>query len=101
MDDVSKSAVAHFLKNRDKWLRELANSRDLKHLSVRVGLHLAMRMTMRTQEAWPSIETISNDINASQRGVIGALDELTEEGFLGIERRRNKGNRYWLRFKWQ
>jgi biotin operon repressor len=101
MSEEAKALTAHYLRKRDKWLRDMADCLDLKPLSVRVGLHLALRMSLRNQEAWPSIETIAASIGASQRGVISALDELKEEGFLGIERKRNKGNRYWLRFRWE
>lgn len=91
----------HYLRNRDEWIRLVVDNHDLTHVQVRVALHLAMRMNIRTRDCWPSIETVAKSINASQRSVISALDVLRDEGLMGMERKRNKGNRYWLMFKWQ
>lgn len=100
-EKIPLTTHSHYLRKRDQWLRDIADCEQIKPLSVRVGLHIAMRMSVRNQEAWPSIETIAISIGASQRGVISALEELREEGFVGMERKRNRGNRYWLRFRWE
>jgi hypothetical protein len=101
MTDEQKPSAAHFLRNRDAWIRSVLECNELTHVQARVGVHLAMRMSVRTQFCWPSIETIATSIGASQRSVISSIDTLDELRFIGVERKRNLGNKYWLRFKWQ
>lgn len=101
MQETTPRKTPHFLRNRDEWIRMVNLSPDVSHVAARVAVNLAMRMNIRTRDAWPSIDTIAKDIGASPRSVISAIDQLVEEGFLGAERKRNKGNVYWLVFKWQ
>lgn len=104
--------VAAFLKNRDSWLRAVVEDRALSHATVRVAVHIAMRMNgARQSGAWPSTATIAESAGVSVRAVLYALDELcgldrktgdwTGRRYLTIERKRNVGNRYWLNFWWQ
>lgn len=106
------SQAATFLKNRDSWIREVIGDTDLCHPTVRVGIHLAMRMNgTRQSGAWPKMATIAKLTGVSVRGVINALKDL--EGFnrkakdwsgrryITAERKRNVGNRYWLNFWWE
>ncbi len=104
--------AAAFLKNRDSWLRAVAEDRDLSHPTVRVALHIAMRMNGNKQSgAWPSMATIALSTGVSVRAVLHAVDELcglnrktgewTGKRYLTVERKRNTGNRYWLNFFWQ
>lgn len=104
--------VAAFLKNRDSWLRAVVEDRALSHSTVRVAVHIAMRMNgARQSGAWPSTATIAESAGVSVRAVLYGLDELcgldrktgnwTGHRYLTIERKRNVGNRYWLNFWWQ
>jgi len=104
--------AAAFLKNRDSWLREVVEDKTLAHSTVRVAVHIAMRMNGAKQSgAWPSIATIAASSNVSVRGVLNALDELegkdrktgewTGTRYLTVDRKRNVGNRYWLNFFWE
>lgn len=104
--------VAAFLKKRDSWLRAVVEDRDLSHSTVRVAVHIAMRMDGRKQSgAWPSVATIAKSANVSVRGVLNAIDELcglnrktgewTGRRYLYAERKRNVGNTYWLNFFWE
>lgn len=101
MNEDKPKTSAHYLRSRDDWIRMVVDCPDLTHVQVRVAMHLAMRMNIRDRDCWPSIRTIASSIGASQRSVISALDVLRDEGFVGMERKRNAGNRYWLMFKWQ
>ncbi|MPR62733.1 helix-turn-helix domain-containing protein [Ochrobactrum intermedium] len=91
---------AAYLKNRDLWIRMLVDDIDLSHATVRVGLHLAMRINADDKAAWPSTATIAKLTGVSVRSVISALQALEDAGYLLCARKRNVGNRYWLRFKW-
>ena len=101
MNEEMPKTGAHYLRNRDEWIRMVVDCPDLTHVQVRVAMHLAMRMNIRDRDCWPSIKTIAESVGCSQRSVITALDVLRDEGFVGMERKRNAGNRYWLMFKWQ
>lgn len=104
--------AATFLKNRDSWLRAVVEDSDLSHSTVRVAVHIAMRMNGNKQSgAWPSTATIAKSAQVSVRSVLTAIDELsgvdrktgeiTSRPYLTVERKRNVGNRYWLNFFWQ
>lgn len=91
---------AAYLKNRDLWIRMLVDDLDIAHTAVRVGLHIAMRINATDKDAWPSTSTIAKMTGVSVRSVISALQVLEDGGYLLCARKRNIGNRYWLRFKW-
>jgi hypothetical protein len=104
--------AAAFLKKRDSWLRAMVEDQALSHATVRVGVHIAMRMNgARQSGAWPSTQTIALSAGVSVRAVLNAIDELegldrktgewTGTRYLTAERKRNSGNRYWLNFFWE
>ncbi len=106
------SPAASFLKRRDSWIREVVKDEKLSHPTVRVAIHLAMRMNGKKQSgAWPSLNTIAAHAGVSKRSVIYAIDELTGlnrktekwdgNRYIAAERKRNSGNRYWLNFWWE
>ncbi|MCA1490120.1 hypothetical protein I6F11_04200 [Ensifer sp. NBAIM29] len=88
--------MPRFVEDRDAWIRGVVQSPDLPHLAARVGIYLAMQMGPQRSEATASIEEIAGAISASERGVITALAQLEKQGFLGVERKRHAGNRYWM-----
>jgi hypothetical protein len=101
-----------FLKNRDSWLRKVVEDETLSHATVRVAVHIAMRMNGNKQSgAWPSVATIAKSACVSVRAVLNAIEELegrdrktrdwTGTRYLTIERKRNSGNRYHLNFFWE
>ena len=104
--------AAAFLKKRDSWLRAVVEDRSLSHSTVRVAVHIAMRMNGNKQSgAWPSVATIAQSSGVSVRSVLNAIDELcgldrktgdwTGTRYLTADRKRNSGNRYWLNFFWE
>lgn len=113
MQAKSPPPSAAFLKNRDSWIRAVVDDGNLSHATVRVALHVAMRMDGRKQSdgAWPSISTIAKSTSVSVRSVVYALDELsglnrktgewTGTRYITAERKRNAGNTYWLNFWWE
>lgn len=104
--------AAAFLKKRDSWLRAVVEDHDLSHSTVRVAVHIAMRMNgARQSGAWPAITTIAESCGVGERSVIRAIDELlglnrktgewSGTRYLTADRKRNVGNRYWLNFFWE
>lgn len=94
--------AAHFLKNRDAWIRAVINDPNLDHTVARVAVHIAMRLRSSQQFCWPSIDTISKETGVSRRAVSIALDKLCEGDHKLVLRtsRRNVGNIYSLIFPW-
>lgn len=100
MTKKTPNEIREYLKNRDLWIRLLVDDLDMSHTTVRVGLHIAMRINGSDREAWPATKTIAKMTGVSVRSVITALQALETGGYLLCSRKRNVGNRYWLRFKW-
>lgn len=100
MQKTPKSEITEYLQNRDEWIRLLIDDLDLSHATVRVGVHIAMRINAEDKDAWPATKTMAKMTGVSVRSVISALDALERGGYLLVKRKRNVGNRYWLRFKW-
>ena len=112
MTVLQPSPAAAFLRKRDSWLRAVAEDLALAHPTVRVAVHIAMRMNGNKQSgAWPSTKTIAKAVGVSVRSVLYAIDELsgldrktgkwTGVRYLTVDRKRNTGNRYWLNFHWE
>lgn len=87
-----------FLQKRDAWIRLLVGDLEMSHATVRVGIHLVMRMTATNRVAWPATKTIAKETGVSVRTVLRAIDDLEAEGYLYAARKRNVGNRYSFRF---
>jgi hypothetical protein len=94
--DGESRAAAHFLRRRDMWIRWIVES-DLTLVARVVGVHLAMRMNVRDQMAWPNVQTMAKLISRSPRQVTRAIVELEEFGALYVARAKGKGSRYYLR----
>lgn len=92
--------AAHFLRRRDTWIRWVVENEDLDFSARVVGVHLAMRMNMRDQMAWPNIKTIAKSVGMSDRQARRAISELEKENALYVARIEGRGSRYYLRFPW-
>jgi hypothetical protein len=92
--------AAHFLRRRDTWIRWVIENEDLDFSARVVGVHLAMRMNMRDQMAWPNVKTIAKSVGMSDRQARRAIAELEKENALYVARIDGRGSRYYLRFPW-
>jgi AraC-like DNA-binding protein len=112
MQGSPPSAATSFLRKRDSWIRSVIDDDRLSHTAARIGVHIAMRMNGSKQSgAWPSISTMANQCGMSRRTVSDAVNELcgydrkakewTDRRYLTAERKRNRGNRYWLNWWWE
>jgi len=61
-----------------------------------IGVHIAMRMNVRDQVAWPNVKTMAKALEISARHVSRGLAELDEFKALHTTRDRGRGNRYRL-----
>lgn len=78
------------------WIRWVIES-DLSLVARVVGVHIAMRMNVRNQTAWPNVQTIGRLVNRSSRQVTRAIVELEDFRALYVARAKGKGSRYYLR----
>lgn len=63
-----------------------------------VLIGIADRYNDEYKYAWPSIEWLSVAADCSQRTVMRKVKKLEQMGYIDVERRPNKGNRYKLKY---
>lgn len=90
------SQAAHFLRRRDTWIRWIVES-DISLVARVVGVHLAMRMSVKNQGSWPNVKTIGKALAVSSRHAQRGMLELEKYGALNVTRHVGKGNYYTLR----
>jgi DNA-binding transcriptional regulator GbsR (MarR family) len=69
---------------------------DLTPIARMVGVHLAMRMNVKSQSAWPNIATVGRALGFSHRHVSRAISELEAGKALLVIRHAGRGSRYFL-----
>lgn len=81
-----------FTKNRLAWLEQVAVDRDLAPQAARIAIILATRYLNReTQTAWPSRETMAEDLGVTVKAVARGLVSLETGGHLAVEHGRGRG----------
>jgi hypothetical protein len=90
--------VRDFTKYKFEWLRALLADKTTRGIAHDVGSLLATHYFNATSgEAWPSIDTLAEDLNISRRGCIDGLNKLINGGWLEYERGGGiRSTRYWL-----
>jgi hypothetical protein len=90
--------------------------RDLEPLHRLIGVAIALRINHATEDAWPGIPKIAEDVGASARTVLRAIDVLSGEDkpkvkdgvvvkpalgkkYLRVVRKKRGGNRYQMIFE--
>lgn len=88
--------ASQFLRRRDTWIRWVIES-DATLAARVVGVHLAMRMSVKNQGSWPNVKTIAKALDMSARHAQRGMLELEKFGALNVLRSAGKGNYYTLR----
>jgi hypothetical protein len=105
-----------FAQDRREWMREVMRDRDLEPLHRLIGVAIALRINHATEDAWPGIPKIAEDVGASARTVLRAIDVLSGEDkpkvkdgvvvkpalgkkYLRVVRKKRGGNRYQMIFE--
>ncbi len=105
-----------FAQDRREWMREVMKDRDLEPLHRLIGVAIALRINHATEDAWPGIPRIAEDVGASARTVLRAIDVLSGEDkpkvkdgvvvkpalgkkYLRVVRKKRGGNRYQMIFE--
>jgi hypothetical protein len=89
-----------FTTTKLEWLEQLAMDDELPGAAYRIGMLFAtIFMNREKGYAWPSMTTLANRLNMSERGVQKAIRVMVEKGHLEIEAGggRATANRYqWI-----
>lgn len=73
-----------------QWLKQIALHAALTPFAVRVAVRLLNYVNRERREAWPTAETLANDLGATKTGIHKALASLEREGFLSVSHRRGR-----------
>jgi hypothetical protein len=88
-----------FVRRKEEWLRAIAADTRLHEWApLAVAVALGSYLNSTSEEAWPGIERLAQDLNSDRRSCQRALDRLVEAGWLRRTRGggRRKTNRYKL-----
>jgi hypothetical protein len=66
---------------------QIARDAGLGGLDTRLAIRLAKWQDIRTGDAYPSYDTLANELGASKRNVIRSAQKLGARGNIGIDRR--------------
>lgn len=114
-DHWSERQIIDFAHDRREWLREVMKDKDLEPLHKLIGVAIGLRINHATEDAWPGIPKIAEDVGASARTVIRAIEVLAGEDkpkvkdgvvvkpalgkrYLKVSRKKRGGNRYEMIF---
>jgi len=89
-----------FQAAKEGWLKTVASYPNLSGADNAVAIVLATYLNSRTQEAWPSLETLARDTNRVPSTVWRAVQRLERMKLIEVRRARGrtKSNRYRPRF---
>ena len=77
-----------------KWIGLALRKEPRRFTALAVAVALSTYANSRTRQAWPSLETLAEDVGTSTRAVSNAIRTLERVGFLSIKRRRRQSNLY-------
>jgi len=91
-----------FARKRDEWMRRLAATPEkvMPSGAKLVAFRLSLYMHDAKRRAHPSYDVLGADCGMSARMVQQHTKKLQEAHWIDVERRRNSGNVYWLRYPW-
>ncbi|NGM46911.1 hypothetical protein G5B31_15345 [Rhodobacter sp. SGA-6-6] len=88
-----------FTRRQIAWTRQVRQDRRISDKAVRIADALAFDyMNAETGDAWPAMATLCEAVDASERAVRRALDQMVEGGHLSIK--SGGGRRQSNRYRW-
>ena len=80
-----------------QWLQALAKTDPpLSRSEITVAITLANMANAKTGICWPSLTTLAQSANANRRSVVRAINQLSDAGFIKVERTQGRSNVYRL-----
>lgn len=91
-----------FARKRDEWMRRLAAVPEklMPSGAKLVAFRLSLYMHDKKRRAHPSYAALAVHCGMSERMVQQHTKKLEEAKWIEVSRRRNTGNRYWLKYPW-
>ncbi|KZK75385.1 hypothetical protein PsW64_05289 [Pseudovibrio sp. W64] len=86
------SSFAVQYSDKQNWCVAITKDRNLSANDVRVGIILCEHINARSGRAWPSMETLAAEANASPRTAKRAIKKLSELGYITIKRKSGRGH---------
>ncbi|MFS8184218.1 helix-turn-helix domain-containing protein [Pseudovibrio denitrificans] len=86
------SSFAVQYSDKQNWCVAITKDRNLSANDVRVGIILCEHINARSGRAWPSMETLAAEANASPRTAKRAIKKLSMLGYITITRKTGRGN---------
>ena len=89
--------MSNWVKRKLDWLEAVAEDPRTRGLPGAIAVKLATRyLNSRSEEAWPGIERLAEELRANPRNIRRAINVLVASGWLGRERGggRGKSNHY-------
>jgi hypothetical protein len=95
-DHTSNGGAGEWLRNRDKWMREVLMSSFLSRNAKLAGVYLALRMSSKRPFTYPSLDSMGRDLSVSPRQISRAISELVDESYIMSEKNPGRPNLYRL-----
>lgn len=87
-----------FKRNKMQWVNALCHECEIKPTTFRIAYLIADYQNRTVGFAWPSLASLAEKICMTTKSVHRAVDQLEETGWLEVERKANRSNRYRLRW---
>jgi len=68
---------------------------DIDEIALKVWLYIALSVNRNTNEAHPSLRTLSKELNLAVNTIRNAVERLEKKNLLTVERRKQKYNKYY------
>jgi hypothetical protein len=81
----------NWLKRKHQMLKKAAQNPALSGIPLRVAVLLGVvYLNSKTEEAWPSVETLAGDLDTDRRNIQRAIAKLVEAGLICCERGKGR-----------
>ena len=84
-------AADTFARRKFEWLDQIAKDARIGHLSFRLAYVIGSYINRKTGDAWPSRQTLSDNLGVTVRAVLSAVTQLEIAGYLEVTPNRGPG----------
>lgn len=80
-----------FTQDRFDWLKQVHSDHGLPPMAAKVGFWICSHINRQSGEAWPSQQTLAQEVGCSRKGLQIALETLIARGHLKAEVHKGRG----------